>query len=139
MDGERVARLAARKPEEPHRQESSYVSRIDVFAFAKGSFVRPRGRRGAGGRADGVDCSRSGARGKGKKRAAGRTAESVPTFPETAAARDSKSILARRGGVLRAKFAKTCSGAAKPPQTKLRGLRVRIEPAAGSAFSALSA
>ena len=31
------------------------------------------------------------------------------------------------------------TGAAKPPQTKLRGLRVRIEPAAGSAFSALSA
>ena len=67
VDGERVARLTARKPEEPHRQESSYVSRIDVFAFAKGSFVRPRGRRGAGGRANGVDCSRSGAREKGKK------------------------------------------------------------------------
>ena len=96
MDGERVARDFARKPEEPHRQESSYVSRIDVFAFAKGSFVRSRGRRGAGGRANRADCSRSGARGKGKKRAVGRTAESVPTFPETATARDSENILARR-------------------------------------------
>ena len=67
MDGERVAHDFARKPEEPHHQESSYVSRIDVFAFAKGSFVRPRGRRGAGGRANRADCSRSGARGKGKK------------------------------------------------------------------------
>ena len=115
MDGERVAHDFARKPEEPHRQESSYVSRIDVFAFAKGSFVRPRGRRGAGGRANRADCSRSGARGKGKKRAAGRTAESVPTFPETAAARDSKNIFARRGGVLRGspagatRFASNCN------------------------------
>ena len=128
--------------------KSRTVKKVPTFPESTSSRlrkVRLSARADAGGPAvarTGRIVAEAGHGGKDKKRAAGRTAESVPTLPETAAARDSENILARRGGVLRAEFAKTCSGAAKPPQTKLRGLRglrVRIEPAAGSAFSALSA
>ena len=125
--------------------KSRTVKKVPTFPESTSSRlrkVRLSARADAGGPAvarTGRIVAEAGHGGKEKKRAAGRTAESVPTFPETAAARNSKSILARRGGVLRAEFAKTSSGAAKPPQTNLRGLRVRIEPAAGSAFSALPA
>ena len=101
--------------------KSRTVKKVPTFPESTSSRlrkVRLSARVDAGGPAvarTGRIVAEAGHGGKEKKRAAGRTAESVPTFPETAAARDSKNIFARRGGVLRGnpagatRFASNCN------------------------------
>lgn len=128
--------------------KSRTVKKVPTFPESTSSRlrkVRLSARADAGGPAvarTGRIVAEAGHGGKEKSAPPAAPRRAFLRFPETEATRDSENILARRGGVLRAEFAEPCSGAAKPPQTKLRGfrgLRVRIEPAAGSAFSALSA
>ena len=58
-------------------------------------------------------------------------------FPETEAARDSKSILARRGGVLRAEFAEPCSGAALKRFENTQRTQSARRPCSGTALKRL--
>ena len=122
--------------------KSRTVKKVPTFPESTSSRlrkVRLSARADAGGPAlarTGRIVAEAGHGGKEKSAPPAAPRRAFLRFPETEAARDSKNILARRGGVLRAESAKPCSGAALKRFENTQRTQSARRPCSGAADSA---